>query len=105
MRAVQTGRFGYIYNAWSDGKTVFRNESQNGLTFAAMQEAAETNPAIAERVKMFLYRVPEEFYDFQADPNGLRNLIGEAKYKPEIDRLRQALKENMARTGDRLQMR
>ena len=105
MRAVQTGRFGYIYNAWSDGKTVFRNESQNGLTFAAMQEAAATNPAIAERVKMFLYRAPEEFYDFQADPNGLRNLIGEAKYKPEIDRLRAALKENMARTGDRLQMR
>ena len=105
MRAVQTGRFGYIYNAWSDGKTVFRNESQNGLTFAAMQEAAETNPAIAERVKMFLYRVPEEFYDFQEDPNGLRNLIGEAKYKPEIGRLRQALKENMARTGDRLHMR
>ncbi len=105
MRAVQTGRFGYIYNAWSDGKTIFRNESQNGLTFAAMKEAAETNPAIAERVKMFLYRVPEEFYDFQTDPDGLHNLIGEAKYKTEIARLRQMLKENMERTGDRLQMR
>lgn len=104
MRAVQTGRFGYIYNAWADGQTVFRNESQAGLTFAAMQEAAKMDPAIAERVKMFLYRVPEEFYDFEADPNALRNLIGEAKYKREIERLRGMLKENMARTGDPLRI-
>jgi len=102
MRCVQDRRYGYIFNAWADGKTVFRNESQNGLTFNAMQAAARTDPQVAERVKLFLYRAPEEFYDFQADPDALRNLIGEAKYKPEIDRLRRVLGEHLSRTGDPL---
>jgi N-sulfoglucosamine sulfohydrolase len=100
MRCVQERRFGYIFNAWSDGKYVFRNESQAGLTFAAMQEAAKTDPQIADRVRFFLYRAPEEFYDFAEDPNGLKNLIADPKYKTEIDRLRGLMRENMARTGD-----
>ncbi|MFB3829635.1 MAG: sulfatase [Bryobacteraceae bacterium] len=102
MRCVQNGRFGYIYNAWSDGKRAFRNESQNGLTWRAMTEAAATDARIAERVKLFSYRVPEELYDFQADPDGLRNLAGNPKYKTELERLRRTLRENMVRTGDRL---
>ncbi|MHC4175708.1 MAG: sulfatase family protein, partial [Planctomycetota bacterium] len=32
MRCVQNKKFGYIYNAWSDGQMVFKNESQSGLT-------------------------------------------------------------------------
>ena len=91
---------GYVWNAWADGRKVFRNESQNGLTFAAMREAARTDAAIAERVKFFLYRVPEELYDFQADPDALRNLAGEAQYKPELERLRRLLAEHLARTKD-----
>jgi len=100
MRCVHDRRFGYIFNAWADGRKVFRNESQNGLTFAAMREAARTDAAIAERVKFFLYRVPEELYDFQADPDALRNLAGEAQYKPELERLRRLLAEHLARTKD-----
>jgi len=105
MRAVQEARFAYIFNPWSDGKRVFRNESQSGLTFTAMREAAEADPRIAERVRFFQHRVPEEFYDLQADPDALRNLIGEAKLKPEIDRLRGLLRDNMERTGDPLKSR
>ncbi len=100
MRCIQNGRFGYIFNAWSNGQRIFRNESQNGLSFAAMREAAASDPGIAERVKLFLYRVPEEFYDFAADPDALRNLIGEASYQPEIGRMRRRLREWMERTGD-----
>jgi hypothetical protein len=37
------------------------------------------------------------------DPNGLKNLIADPKYRPEIDRLRGLMRENMARTGDFLQ--
>lgn len=104
MRCVQQERYGYIFNAWPDGKTVFRNESQNGLTFRAMQEAARSDPKIAERVKLFLYRVPEEFYDFEADPDALHNLIGDPRYKPEVERLRKLLREHLARTGDPLRI-
>jgi N-sulfoglucosamine sulfohydrolase len=98
MRCVQDRRFGYIYNGWSDGKLVFRNESQNGLTFQAMK--ASSDPAVAARVDFFLHRVPEEFYDFQADPNGLKNLIAEPKFASEIASMRRHMREWMERTGD-----
>jgi N-sulfoglucosamine sulfohydrolase len=77
MRAVQNKQFGYIYNSWSDGRKVFRNESQSGLTFNAMKKAASENKKIEERVYMFQYRVVEEFYDFSTDPDALHNLIND----------------------------
>ena len=45
-RCVRTAKSSYIFNTWADGKTQFHNESQSGLTFAAMREAwaAETPP-------------------------------------------------------------
>ena len=100
MRAVEEGRFGYIFNAWSGGGREFRNESQSGLSFPAMREAARTDARIAERVRFFLYRTPEELYDFAADPHGLRDLAGDPRYRPQTDRLRRTLRDNMARTGD-----
>ena len=102
MRCVQNARFGYIFNAWSDGKQIFRNESQNGLTFKAMQAAAKSDARIAARVKLFEYRVPEELYDFQADPDALRNLIDSPGHKPEAAALRARMREWMKRTGDPL---
>jgi N-sulfoglucosamine sulfohydrolase len=102
MRAVHAGRYGYIWNPWSDGKRVFRNESQSGLTFAAMKEAAKSDAGIAARVDLFVHRVPEELYDWEADPNALVNLAGDPKHKRELERLRRMLREWMARTGDPL---
>jgi N-sulfoglucosamine sulfohydrolase len=102
MRCVQNQRFGYIYNAWSDGKTEYRVEPMAGLTFAAMQKAAPTRPDVAERVEMLLHRVPEEFYDFQADPSALHNLIADPKYRGEIDHMRQEVLAWMERTKDPL---
>ena len=100
MRCVQNGRFGYIFNAWSDGKRVFRNESQSGRTMKAMVAAGKSDPKIAARVKLFLYRVVEEFYDLEKDPDALNNLIDDPAYKPEVDKLRAELEAWMKRTGD-----
>lgn len=102
MRAVQNARFGYIFNAWADGKRVFRNESQSGLTFKAMQEAAAADRRIAERVRLFQYRVPEELYDFQSDPDALNNLIGSPGYKAEAAAMRARMREWMKSTADPL---
>ncbi|MDI6829494.1 MAG: hypothetical protein QME62_13540, partial [Armatimonadota bacterium] len=66
MRCVRTKYFSYIFNAWSDGKTTFKNEPMGGLAFKAM--ASSNDPKIAERVRFFLYRVPEELYDLRSDP-------------------------------------
>jgi N-sulfoglucosamine sulfohydrolase len=100
MRCVQDRRFGYIFNPWSDGQRTFRNESQSGRTMTAMQQAAATDPCISERVAMFLYRVPEEFYDFHNDPDALRNIVDEPEHSDELDRLRSALVDWMTRTDD-----
>lgn len=100
MRSVQEKRFGYIYNAWSDGKFAFRNESQSGLTFKAMTVAARSDKAIAARVKHFVYRTKEEFYDYANDPDALHNLIDDPKHAEEIARFRGLTREHMQRAKD-----
>jgi N-sulfoglucosamine sulfohydrolase len=102
MRCIQNDRFGYIYNAWSDGETVFLNESQNGLTFKAMQAAAKGDAEIAARVRLFQYRVPEELYDFECDPDALTNLADDPDHAEVKQRMRGKLARRMADTGDPL---
>lgn len=91
MRAVQDGKLAYIFNPWSDGKRIFRNESQAGLSFKAMQAAAEADKAIAERVRLFLYREVEELYDLDKDPNALHNLAGQSAMRPALEKMRERL--------------
>jgi N-sulfoglucosamine sulfohydrolase len=100
MRCVQTKRFGYIFNPWSSGTRVFRNESQAGRTMQAMQAASVADPAVAERVRFFLHRVPEEFYDFEWDPHALHNLIDSPDHACDVARLRSVLAAWMEQTGD-----
>ena len=102
MRCLQTRRFGYIFNGWSDGKTTYRAESMNGLTFKAMQSAAGAQPPVAARVEMLLHRVPEEFYDFASDPSALHNLIAVPKWQAEIQRSRAEMLAWMEQTQDPL---
>jgi N-sulfoglucosamine sulfohydrolase len=100
MRAVEDKRFRYIYNPWSDGQRVFRNESQSGRTMRAMLAAGKDDPAIAARCDLFLHRVPEELYDLQNDPDALNNLIDNPDYRTDLTRLRTALGDWMQRTKD-----
>lgn len=100
MRCVQDAKYGYIYNAWSDGKTVFKNEASGSPTFRAMQ--ASTDPKIAERVKFFQYRAAEELYDIESDPSALKNLANDPKHKTTLEQMRKELVENMTSTKDHI---
>ncbi len=100
MRSVQGRRFGYIFNPWSNGTREFKNESQAGRTMSALKQGAKSDPGLAERVALFLYRVPEELYDFENDPDALCNLIDDPRYADERDRLRASLEMWMERTED-----
>jgi N-sulfoglucosamine sulfohydrolase len=100
MRCVQDKRFGYIFNPWSDGERKFKNESQAGRTFKAMRAAGEEHSGISERVKLFEYRVVEELYDFENDPDARVNLVGHADYHVELNRLRDELEAWMVEHGD-----
>lgn len=100
MRAVQGKRYGYLVNFWAGRTPPMRMESLSGLTWKAMQEAAKTDPGIAARVELFKHRVLEEFFDFENDPDGLRNLIDSPEHQEEIRKMRTALAERMKATGD-----
>lgn len=99
MRAVQNAKFGYIYNPFSDGKYWYRNNNE-GKTMAAMNAAAKTDKAIAARVELFRYRVPEEFYDLEADPNCLENLIDAPEHEALIESFQRRLAAQMKKTDD-----
>jgi len=100
MRCVQNKDFGYIFNFWSDQQLEIRGDATGGLTWKAMVKAAETDPEIAARVELFKYRVPEEFYNFKDDPDGLNNLAGDPAYADELDAFREKMLEMMKRYQD-----
>jgi N-sulfoglucosamine sulfohydrolase len=100
MRAVTDARYGYIFNAWSDGKTEMRVESMAGLTFPAMRAAATTDPAIAARVKHFVYRSKEELYDYANDPHALQNLIDDKQHGTLAAKYRNLLLQHMRDSRD-----
>jgi len=100
MRCVQNKDFGYIYNFWSDQQLEIRGDATGGLTWRAMVEAAERDPEIAARVELFRYRVPEEFYNFKEDPDGLNNLVYDPAYAPELNRFRKQMLNMMEQYKD-----
>jgi N-sulfoglucosamine sulfohydrolase len=100
MRAVQSREWLYVFNPWSDGCKEFKNESMSGRTFKAMKEAAEENPKIAERVELFLHRVPEELYDLRSDPHARNNLVGDPESSEILDVCRTKLEDEMCRHED-----
>jgi N-sulfoglucosamine sulfohydrolase len=91
MRGICNSRYGYIYNPWSNGSTVYSSESQDGLTWNAMVAAAPSNTNIQARVNLFKYRVVEEFYDYIQDPDALYNLA----HKPEMEPYIYIARENL----------
>ncbi len=99
MRCVQNAKYGYIYNPFSDGKHIYRNNNE-GLCMKAMNLAAKKDPAIAARVHLFRYRVPEEFYDLEKDPDCLNNLIASPEHREVIRAMQARLQSWMEKTRD-----
>jgi N-sulfoglucosamine sulfohydrolase len=102
MRCVLNGSYGYIVNFWSDGDFQFTGDALSGRTFKAMNRAALSDKAIAERMDLLKFRVPEELYDFSNDPDGLYNLIDDPKLQDEKQRLKNLLHAEMKRSKDPL---
>ncbi len=99
MRCMRTKDRSYIWNAWSDGKKKYQAENMAGLSWKAML-AATARPEIKARTDLYLYRVPEEFYDMTSDRCERTNLIAEPSRQAEIEKMRQELLVVMQRTGD-----
>jgi N-sulfoglucosamine sulfohydrolase len=100
MRCVQNQDYGYIYNFWADHELSMSGDSTGGITWKAMIEAAETDPEIAKRVELYKYRVPEEFYHWKEDPDGLNNLADDPASADELQKFRNKMLEMMQRYDD-----
>ncbi len=100
MRSIQSKRFGYIFNPWSDGKRIFKTATRGTMTFRAMQKLATTDPQIANRLKLLEYGTPEEFYDYESDPDALNNLINDPNYQEQINQHRAIMLRYMKDSND-----
>lgn len=101
MRCVQNKNFAYLFSPWAyDGTLEFKTETKQGLTYKAMKRAATSNDEIAKRLKLFDYRVTEEFYDLQKDPDALVNLAHDPRYTSELNKFRKVMEQKMRETND-----
>ena len=100
MRSVQSKKFGYLFNPWSDGTRVFKTATTGTATFRTMKMLAESDEKIAARLKLFQHGTPEEFYDYENDPDALNNLIDNPDYAQEIEKHRLAMQKFMEDSND-----
>ncbi len=100
MRAVESRHFLYIFNPWSDGRRAMFSATNETRTHKRMTELAKDNLQIASRLNLLKYRVLEEFYDIQKDPDCLVNLIADPAHRHEVETHRDVLEEWLADMQD-----
>jgi N-sulfoglucosamine sulfohydrolase len=100
MRSVQSRRFGYLFNPWSDGSRVFKTATTGTMSYRAMLKVATNDETIAARLKLFQHGVPEEFYDYENDPDALHNLIDDSAYAEALTEHRAAMRDFMKKSND-----
>lgn len=100
MRAIQTQKYLYIFNPWSNGERIMATATTGTPTYRRMAELAKTDSAIAARHTLYQFRVPEELYDIEQDPNCLHNLIDSPAHRDERAQLCRTLEQWMVQTSD-----
>lgn len=100
VRSVRSRRYKYICNL--NHASPFYNipTTRDNTLYHAWEKEAKRNPAIAERVRMYKFRPPEELYDMENDPNELKNLIDDPSLAEIKQSLKQELKKWMQQQGD-----
>lgn len=107
MRSIQSKTLGYIFNPWS-GKDAsgqrrnFATATDGTRTYKTMVELAKSDSAIATRLELMDHRVPEELYDYKADPDALNNLIESPAHQRQLNELREALTKGLRQIDDPL---
>lgn len=100
IRGVQTRKYLYLFNPWSDGVNVFRTATNGTATYRQMKKLAPDNPAIAARLDLMDHRKVEELYDVENDPDCLRNLAEDPAHAEALTDLRTRLERVMVETND-----
>ena len=89
-----------MFHGWSDGETNFRVEAMNGLSYAALAAAGESDKRIGIRVQQLVKGMPLALYDLERDPGERMNVLHDKAYKADVERLAKLLIEHMEKTND-----
>ncbi len=100
IRAVETPRYLYLFNPWSDGVNEFKTATQGTVSYKRLSALAKDDAAIAARLQLFKFRVPEELYDVQNDPDCLVNLINDPAHEVALLDLQTRMGKFMKESGD-----
>jgi uncharacterized sulfatase len=107
VRSVQDREFKYIMNLAPD--SIFQNIVTHGRTWdpedasstwASWLQLAEQDESVAERVRHYRQRPPEELYNLAEDPWELHNLAGDPTYENMKETLKSDLEQWMQEQGD-----
>lgn len=100
MRAIESGRYLYLYNPWSNGRRVLRSATLRMQSFAEIVSLAQTDAFWAGRLQQLQHRTLEEFYDLSTDPDCLDNRIDDPSLSGVIAAHRAQMEQAMMTTGD-----
>ncbi|MBC8325273.1 MAG: sulfatase [Verrucomicrobia subdivision 3 bacterium] len=100
MRAIQTKRYLYLFNPWSNGERVFATATTGTATFRRLAALAKTDNKLAARLDLYKHRVPEELYDVIKDPDCLHNLIDSPRHQAELKQLCATLEAALVKSND-----
>lgn len=100
IRAVQTKKYLYLFNPWSDDRNVFKTATHGTATHRQMLKLAPKDPYLAARLDMMLYREVEELYDVERDPDCLRNLVELPNHAATLRTMQGRMQEYMENSKD-----
>lgn len=100
MRAIQSKTHLYLFNPWSNGERIFATATNGTVSCERMIKLSEEDEEMNKRLELYRFRVPEELYQVNKDPDCLENLIDYASKEKTLKKLQVSLEEWMERTND-----
>ncbi len=102
-RSVRGERFLYIRNAFPEFNGSPPADAVNSPTYRVMLELSKNGDLPPEQAgPITAPRPAEEFYDCEADPHQLRNLIDDPEHAETLKHMRSVLDDWIKQTGDRV---
>ena len=100
MRAIQSKTHLYLFNPWSNGERIFATATNGTVTCKRMIKLSEEDEEMNKRLELYRFRVPEELYQVNKDPDCLENLIDYASQEKAKIKLQASLEEWFEKTND-----
>ncbi|MCH2205531.1 MAG: sulfatase [Lentisphaerales bacterium] len=103
-RALNTLRFSYVWNGWSDGETRLPKEMggkvSQMLKKYSQNQQDKSYPDYKEKAEFLKFKAPEELYDIVKDPGCRNNLAKNPEYQTVLKNFRQDMRNILQATND-----